>query len=145
MRAVLQRVDGASVEADGPEGREMTGDVAGEGLLALVGVTHGDGPEQVAVLARKICELRILAGERSVLDAGAQVLVVSQFTLYGDARKGRRPSWSKAAPGEIAEPLVDDLAAEIRARGVEVSTGRFGAHMRVSLTNDGPFTILLEA
>ena len=87
----------------------MVGSVEGEGLLALIGVTHDDGPEQVATIARKICELRILEGERSVLDAGAQVLVVSQFTLYGDARKGRRPSWSGAAPGPVAEPLVEQV------------------------------------
>lgn len=140
MRAVLQRVDGASVEVDGEE----IGSVTGEGLLALVGVTHGDGPEQAATIARKICELRILSGERSVLDAGAQVLVVSQFTLYGDARKGRRPSWSAAAPGEVAEPLVEAVVTGIRERGVTCSTGRFGAQMRVGLTNDGPVTLLLE-
>src|SRR5699024_9407219 len=110
MRAVLQRVDGAQVEVDG----ELIGAVAGEGLLALVGVTHEDGPEQVSVIARKICELRILEGERSVLDTGAQVLVVSQFTLYGDARKGRRPSWQAAAPGAMAEPLVEQVVEAIR-------------------------------
>lgn len=141
MRAVLQRVDGARVEVEG----EVVGAVEGEGLLALVGVTHEDGPAQVATLARKICELRILEGERSVLDAGAQVLVVSQFTLYGDARKGRRPSWSAAAPGPVAEPLVEALVDAIRERGVTVATGRFGARMRVGLTGDGPFTLLLEA
>lgn len=141
MRAVLQRVAGARVEVDG----EVTGSIEGEGMLALVGATHDDGAEQVATLARKICELRILEGERSVLDADAQVLVVSQFTLYGDARKGRRPSWSKAAPGDVAEPLIEALVDAIRERGVTVGTGRFGAHMQVSSTNDGPFTILLEA
>lgn len=123
----------------------MIGAVEGEGLVALVGVTHEDGPEQVATIARKICELRILDGERSVLEAGAQVLVVSQFTLYGDARKGRRPSWSRAAPGPVAEPLVEQLIEAIRARGVQVASGRFGAHMRVGLVNDGPFTVLVEA
>ena len=141
MRAVLQRVDGARVEVDG----EVVGAVEGEGVLALVGVTHEDGPDQVATIARKICDLRILEGERSVLDAGAQVLVVSQFTLYGDTRKGRRPSWSGAAPGQVAEPLVDQVIEAIRARGVTVATGRFGAMMRVGLTNDGPFTVLVEA
>lgn len=141
MRAVLQRVDGAQVEVEG----EVVGAVEGEGLLALVGVTHEDGPDQVAVLARKICELRILEGERSVLDAGAQVLVVSQFTLYGETRRGRRPSWSAAAPGPVAEPLVEQVVEAIRARGVTVGTGRFGAQMRVGLTNDGPFTVLVEA
>lgn len=141
MRAVLQRVDGASVEVDGTR----VGAVSGEGLLALIGVTHEDGPEQVSIIARKICELRILEGERSVLEAGAQVLVVSQFTLYADVRKGRRPSWSRAAPGPVAEPLVDQVVDAIRARGVQAETGEFGAHMRVSLVNDGPMTILVEA
>ena len=140
MRAVLQRVDGARVEVDG----EVVGAVEGEGLLALVGVTHEDGPEQVATIARKICELRILDGERSVLDAGAQVLVVSQFTLYGDVRRGRRPSWSGAAPGPVAEPLVEQVAEAIRERGVAVATGRFGAMMRVGLINDGPFTVIID-
>ncbi|MEE1651675.1 D-aminoacyl-tRNA deacylase [Brachybacterium sp. J144] len=141
MRAVLQRVDGARVEVDG----DVVGEITGEGLLALVGVTHDDGPEQVALIARKIAELRILSGERSVLDAGASVLVVSQFTLYADVRKGRRPSWNGAAPGAIAEPLVDQVADALRERGITVATGRFGAHMRVGLTGDGPVTILLEA
>lgn len=137
---MLQRVDGASVEVDG----EVVGAVEGEGLLALVGVTHEDGPAEAATIARKIAELRILDGERSVADAGAQVLVVSQFTLYGDARKGRRPSWSAAAPGPHAEPLVDAVVADLRERGLTVATGVFGAQMRVSLLNDGPFTVLLE-
>ena len=123
----------------------MVGEITGEGLLALVGVTHDDGPEQVALIARKIAELRILSGERSVLDAGASVLVVSQFTLYADVRKGRRPSWNGAAPGAIAEPLVEQVADALRERGITVATGRFGAHMRVGLTGDGPVTILLEA
>lgn len=141
MRAVLQRVDGARVEVDG----EVVGAIEGQGLLALVGVTHDDGPEQVATIARKICELRILDGERSVLDAGASVLVVSQFTLYADVRKGRRPSWNGAAPAPVAEPLVQQVIEAIRERGVNVQEGRFGAHMRVGLVNDGPVTILLEA
>ncbi|MDO5661658.1 MAG: D-aminoacyl-tRNA deacylase [Brachybacterium sp.] len=141
MRAVLQRVDGAQVEVDG----EVVGAIEGEGLVALVGATHDDGPEQVATIARKICELRILGGERSVLDAGASVLVISQFTLYADVRKGRRPSWNRAAPAAVAEPLVEQVVEAIRERGVEVATGRFGAHMRVGLTNDGPVTILVEA
>ena len=141
MRAVLQRVDGARVEVDG----EVVGAVEGEGLLALIGVTHDDGPEQVAMIARKICELRILDGERSVLDAGASVLVVSQFTLYADVRKGRRPSWNGAAPRPVAEPLVQQVVEAIRERGVDAQEGRFGAHMRVGLVNDGPVTILLEA
>lgn len=141
MRAVLQKVDGAQVEVAG----EMVGAVEGEGLLALVGVTHDDGPDQVATIARKICELRILDGERSALEVGAQILVVSQFTLYADARKGRRPSWSAAAPAAVAEPLVEQVVAAIRERGAHVATGSFGAHMRVGLINDGPVTILLEA
>ena len=141
MRAVLQRVDGAQVEVDG----EVVGAITGEGLVALVGVTHEDGPEQVATIARKICELRILEGERSVFDAGAQVLVVSQFTLYADVRKGRRPSWSAAAPAGVAEPLVEQVVAAVRERGVQVATGRFGAHMRVGMVGDGPVTIIGEA
>ena len=126
----------------------VDGDVVGEltrpGLLALVGVTHDDGPEQVATMARKIADLRILRDERSVLDEDAPVLVVSQFTLYADTRKGRRPSWNAAAPGPVAEPVVEQVVAALRARGVEVQTGRFGAHMDVELVNDGPVTIVLD-
>ena len=140
MRAVLQRVARASVTVDG----EVVGELTRPGLLALVGVTHDDGPEQVATMARKIADLRILADERSVLDEGAPVLVVSQFTLYADTRKGRRPSWNAAAPGPVAEPVVEQVVAALRARGVEVQTGRFGAHMHVELVNDGPVTILLD-
>lgn len=141
MRAVIQRVLSASVEVAG----EIVGAVEGPGLMVLLGVARGDGPEQVATLARKIAELRILEDEVSVLEAGAPVLVVSQFTLYGDTKKGRRPSWSKAAPGEEAEPLVDAVVADLRGRGLHVETGRFGAMMRVALVNDGPFTVLVEA
>jgi D-tyrosyl-tRNA(Tyr) deacylase len=115
------------------------------GLVVLVGVTHDDGPAQVSTIARKVAELRILDGERSAVDDGAPVLVVSQFTLYADTRKGRRPSWSAAAPGPVAEPLVDAVVTALRARGLEVATGVFGAHMEVELTGDGPVTILLEA
>jgi D-tyrosyl-tRNA(Tyr) deacylase len=140
VRAVLQRVARARVTVDG----QVVGSVEGEGLLALVGVTHDDGPEQVDRLARKIAELRLLRDERSVVDAGAAVLVVSQFTLYGDARKGRRPSWSAAAPGPVAEPLVEAVCAALRARGVQVETGVFGADMAVELVNDGPVTLLLD-
>lgn len=140
MRAVLQRIDSAEVTVDG----EVTGAVTGEGLLALVGVTHEDTPGQAATLARKIADLRILRGERSILEAGAGVLVVSQFTLYGDARKGRRPTWSAAAPGPVAEPLVEEVCTQLRSRGITVATGRFGADMRVSLVNDGPTTLLLD-
>ena len=140
MRAVLQRVACAAVTVDG----EVVGRLDGEGLLALVGVTHDDGPEQVERLSRKIAELRLLRDERSVLEAGAGVLVVSQFTLYGDARKGRRPSWSAAAPGPVAEPLVEAVCAALRARGVRVATGVFGADMAVELVNDGPVTLVLS-
>ena len=140
MRAVLQRVSRARVTVDG----EVVGELTRPGLLALVGVTHDDGPEQVATMARKIADLRILRDERSVLDEAAPVLVVSQFTLYADTRKGRRPSWNAAAPGPVAEPVVEQVVAALRARGVEVQTGRFGAHMDVELVNDGPVTIVLD-
>ena len=139
MRAVVQRVTSARVEVDG----QTVGEI-GTGLLALVGVTHEDTSAQAGVLARKLAELRILHGEQSVIGTGAEVLVVSQFTLYGDARKGRRPTWAAAAPGPVAEPLIDAVVTELRERGVAVATGRFGADMQVSLTNDGPFTVLLE-
>lgn len=141
MRAVLQRVTRASVTVDG----EVVGRIDEPGLLALVGATHDDGPEQVETIARKIAELRILRDERSVSDVGAPVLVVSQFTLYADTRKGRRPSWNGAAPGPVAEPLVDAVVEALRVRGVRVETGVFGAMMEVELVNDGPVTILLEA
>jgi len=140
VRAIVQRVDGARVRVDG----QVVGSIEGQGLLVLVGVTHGDGPEQVAAIARKVAELRILDDERSALDAGAQVLVVSQFTLYADTRKGRRPSWSAAAPGPVAEPLVAAFVAALRERGALVETGIFGADMQVSLVNDGPVTLILE-
>ena len=140
MRAVLQRVTRASVTVDG----EVVGAVDRPGLVALVGVTHDDGSQQVDTMARKISELRILRDERSVLDEAAPVLVVSQFTLYADTRKGRRPSWNNAAPGPVAEPLVDRLVAALRARGVEVATGRFGAMMEVTLVNDGPVTLVVD-
>jgi D-tyrosyl-tRNA(Tyr) deacylase len=140
VRAVLQRVARASVTVDG----EVVGRLTRPGLLALVGVTHDDGAGQVATMARKIADLRILRDERSVLDEGAPVLVVSQFTLYADTRRGRRPSWNAAAPGPVAEPVVEQVVAALRARGVEVETGRFGAHMEVELVNDGPVTILLD-
>lgn len=138
---MLQRVSRAQVEVDG----EVVGAIDRPGLLALVGVTHGDGPEQVERMARKIAELRILRDEQSLLDAGAPVLVVSQFTLYADTRKGRRPSWSAAAPGPVAEPVVEQLVAALRARGLEVEQGRFGAMMEVSLVNDGPVTLVVDA
>lgn len=140
MRAVLQRVTSARVRVDG----EVVGEI-GTGLVALVGVAPTDDEDDAATIARKIAELRILRDERSVVDTdGAGVLVVSQFTLYGDARKGRRPSWSGAAPGPVAEPLVDRVATLLRERGVVVATGVFGAMMEVELVNDGPMTLLLE-
>ncbi|MGW7004226.1 D-aminoacyl-tRNA deacylase [Streptomyces sp. NPDC054933] len=140
MRAVAQRVTEAAVTVDG----ETIGKITGPGLCVLVGVTHEDTPEKAAQLARKLWTLRILPDEHSCSDTGAPLLVVSQFTLYGDARKGRRPTWNAAAPGPVAEPLVDEVVAQLRALGAHVETGRFGAAMRVSLTNDGPFTVLLE-
>lgn len=140
MKAVVQRVTSASVDVAG----ETVGAIDSPGLLVLLGVTHSDGPQQVQTMARKIVGLRILEGEVSALDAGAPVLVVSQFTLYGDTRKGRRPSWGAAAPGDVAEPLVDAVVADLREQGLEVATGRFGANMKVHLTNDGPFTVLLD-
>ncbi|WP_131105747.1 D-aminoacyl-tRNA deacylase [Ornithinimicrobium sufpigmenti] len=140
MRAVLQRVTRASVSVDG----EVVGAIDRPGLLALVAATHDDGPGDVATMARKIAELRILPEERSVAEAGAAVLVVSQFTLYGSTRKGRRPSWTAAAPGDVAEPLVDAVVADLRNRGIEVATGVFGAMMQVELVNDGPFTLLVD-
>ena len=141
MRAVLQRVSRASGTVAG----EVVGAVDGPGLLVLLGVTHHDTPEVAATLARKVHELRILDGERSCRDLGAPLLVVSQFTLYADTGKGRRPSWSAAAPGPVAEPLVEAFCAALRDRGAPVQTGRFGAMMQVSLVNDGPVTLLLEA
>jgi D-tyrosyl-tRNA(Tyr) deacylase len=140
VRAVLQRVSRAAVLVAG----ETVGEIDRSGLVALIGVTHGDGPDQVAAMARKISELRILRDERSVLDAGAPVLVVSQFTLYADTRKGRRPSWNGAAPGEVAEPVVDAVVHALRERGVEVATGRFGAMMEVSMVGDGPVTLVVD-
>ncbi|QKW50654.1 D-aminoacyl-tRNA deacylase [Streptomyces buecherae] len=140
MRAVIQRVEGASVTVGG----ETVGEIVGEGLCVLVGVTHEDTPAKAAQLARKLWSLRILDGEKSCSDTGAPLLVISQFTLYGDARKGRRPTWNAAAPGEVAEPLVDEVIAALRQLGAHVETGRFGADMKVSLTNDGPFTVLVE-
>jgi D-tyrosyl-tRNA(Tyr) deacylase len=137
---VVQRVGEARVTVDG----EVVGRI-GEGLLVLLGVTHDDGPQQVATMARKLHELRVLRDERSCADSGAPLLVVSQFTVYGDTRKGRRPSWTAAAPGPVAEPLVDAVVQALRQRGATVETGRFGAAMEVVLVNDGPFTLLVEA
>ena len=140
MRAVVQRVTRAGVTVAG----EVVGGIDRPGLCVLVGVTHDDGPDQVARLARKLVDLRILRDERSALDEGAPLLVVSQFTLYADTRKGRRPSWSAAAPGPVAEPLVEAFVAALRGYGLQVATGRFGADMAVELVNDGPVTVILE-
>ncbi|MER7597549.1 MULTISPECIES: D-aminoacyl-tRNA deacylase [Streptomyces] len=140
MRAVVQRVDGAKVVVAG----ETVGEITGEGLCVLVGVTHDDTPEKAARMARKLWSVRVLEEERSCSDVNAPLLVISQFTLYGDARKGRRPTWNAAAPGPVAEPLVDEVVAQLRGLGAHVETGRFGADMRVSLTNHGPFTVLLD-
>jgi D-tyrosyl-tRNA(Tyr) deacylase len=139
VRALVQTVGRAAVTVDG----QVVGEI-GEGLLVLVGVTHSDTPAEAATLARKVYELRILDDERSAAEMSAPVLVISQFTLYGDARKGRRPSWSAAAPGGHAEPLVAAFAQALRARGAEVATGRFGALMHVESVNVGPRTVLLE-
>ncbi len=142
MRAVIQRVSHASVSVDG----EVVGRIDEPGLCVLVGVTHDDGDREVEVIARKIAQQRILRGERSAEDEGAPVLVISQFTLYADTRKGRRPTWNQAAPGAVAEPLVDAVVQRLRTvHGLRVETGRFGAKMAVSLTNDGPVTLIVEA
>lgn len=140
MRAVVSRVTRASVQVDG----EVVGAIEGSGLLVLLGVTHRDGREQAATMARKLHELRILRDERSCAETGAPLLVVSQFTLYGQTRKGRRPSWSQAARPEQAEPLVAAVVAELRGRGASVAQGRFAAMMAVESVNDGPFTVLIE-
>ncbi|HSN12168.1 MAG TPA: D-aminoacyl-tRNA deacylase [Propionibacteriaceae bacterium] len=141
MRVVVQRASEASVTVDG----EVVGRLPRPGLVVLVGVTHADTAATAAQLADKVWNLRILEGETSSADADAAVLVVSQFTLYADTRKGRRPSWSDAAPGPVAEPLVTAFAEALRDRGAHVETGRFGAHMQVALVNDGPVTLVLEA
>ncbi|UFU02590.1 D-tyrosyl-tRNA(Tyr) deacylase [Ruania suaedae] len=140
MRAVLQRVTRASVTVDG----QVVGAI-GAGICALVGVAREDTAEQARTVARKIAELRILREETSVSEAGAEVLVVSQFTLYGATKKGRRPSWTAAAPGPVAEPLVAAVVEALRERGITVATGVFGADMAVDLVNDGPVTVLVEA
>ncbi|MFT4164737.1 MAG: D-aminoacyl-tRNA deacylase [Microlunatus sp.] len=140
MRAVVQRAASASVSVDG----EVTGALDRPGLMVLVGATHTDTPEIAAKLAQKIWTLRILADERSAADLDAPLLVVSQFTLYADTAKGRRPSWNAAAPRAVSEPLVDSFVAVLRNLGAEVSTGVFGADMQVSLVNDGPVTLILD-
>ncbi|MGH8960652.1 MAG: D-aminoacyl-tRNA deacylase [Jatrophihabitantaceae bacterium] len=140
MRALVQRVTSAAVTVGG----ERVGAI-GIGLLVLLGVTHEDTPAQAASLARKVHGLRIMRDEQSIADLPmAAVLVVSQFTLYGDTRKGRRPTWAAAAPGPVAEPLVEAFVRDLRALGCTVATGRFGADMQVELVNDGPITLLLQ-
>jgi D-tyrosyl-tRNA(Tyr) deacylase len=139
MRALVQTVGRASVTVDD----EVVGAI-GRGLLVLVGVTHDDTKEKADTLARKVHEVRLLPGEASAADLGAPLLVVSQFTLYGDARKGRRPTWSAAAPAEIAEPLFTAFVDALRARGATVETGRFRAQMLVESVNEGPNTLILE-
>ncbi|MEU0503995.1 D-aminoacyl-tRNA deacylase [Nocardia sp. NPDC005998] len=142
MRVLVQRVSAAQVTVDG----ESVGRIEPnpQGLVALVGVTHDDAEATAKALADKLWRLRILEGERSAADLDAPILVVSQFTLYADTGKGRRPSWSAAAPGAVAEPLVETFAQALRELGATVATGRFGAHMHVELVNDGPVTLLLE-
>ena len=140
MRAVVQRVSQASVTVDG----RVVGAIDQPGLLVLVGVTREDTPELAAKMAAKLWHLRILDGEKSCADVAAPLLVISQFTLYADTRKGRRPSWLAAAPGPVAEPLVDAVVMSLRHLGARVETGIFGADMKVSLVNDGPITLILE-
>jgi D-tyrosyl-tRNA(Tyr) deacylase len=123
---------------------KVVGAVDRPGLLVLLGVTHDDGPAEVAWTARKIWGLRILRDERSASDVDAPILVISQFTLYGDARKGRRPTWNAAAPGPVSKPVYESVCAELESLGATVARGRFGADMQVSLVNDGPVTLLLE-
>ena len=140
MRAVVQRVSQASVAV----GAQVVGAISEPGLLVFVGASHEDTPQTAAKLAAKLWGLRILRGELSCSDTAAPLLVISQFTLYADTRKGRRPSWQGAAPGPVAEPLVGEVVATLRALGARVETGVFGADMKVSLVNDGPVTLTLE-
>jgi D-tyrosyl-tRNA(Tyr) deacylase len=140
MKAVAARVTRASVTVDG----NVIGAIAEPGLLVLLGIHASDDRVKAATMARKLHELRILRDEQSCATAGAPLLVVSQFTLYGDTRKGRRPTWTAAARPEVAEPLVEAMIEELRARGATVATGRFGAMMAVESVNDGPFTVLVE-
>jgi len=140
VRAVVQRVSQASVTVDG----RTAGAISEPGLLVLVGITHDDTAEKAAKLAAKLWGLRILEGEKSCSDVSAPLLVISQFTLYADTRKGRRPTWQAAAPGPVAEPLVDAVVSSLRGLGARVQTGVFGADMKVSLVNDGPVTLVLD-
>lgn len=141
MRVVVQRVDSASVTVAG----QSVGAIDGPGLLVLVGVTHDDSAAHAAKLAEKVWQLRILADEQSCAQTRAPLLVVSQFTLYADTRKGRRPSWSAAAPRSVSEPLVEAFVQALRDLGALVETGVFGADMQVQLTNDGPVTLILDS
>jgi D-tyrosyl-tRNA(Tyr) deacylase len=140
MRAVVQRVSQGSVSVDG----KVVGELHRPGLVVLLGVTHDDGPAEVAWMARKVWGLRILRDERSASDVDAPILVVSQFTLYGDARKGRRPTWIAAAPGDVSEPVYDAVCDALEELGATVARGVFGADMQVALVNDGPVTVILE-
>ncbi|MBC3760532.1 D-aminoacyl-tRNA deacylase [Quadrisphaera oryzae] len=140
MRAVVQRASSGRVVVDGQEVAALDG----PGLVVLVGVSVEDGPDDAAQVARKVADLRVLRGELSAVDAGAPVIVVSQFTLLADTRKGRRPTWAGAARGDVAEPLVAAVVGALRERGLRVGTGVFGADMAVELVNDGPVTILLD-
>ncbi len=139
MRAVIQRVDSASVSVAG----EVVGAIDA-GLLVYLAVTHTDGPDEISWMARKIWGVRILHEERSASDVGAPILVISQFTLYGDARKGRRPTWEAAAPGPVSEPAYAAVCDELERLGANVARGVFGADMRVESVNDGPITLILE-
>lgn len=141
MRAVVQRALQASVEVGG----EVVGAIDGPGLVVLLAVTHTDTEAEAARLARKVWEMRILYDERSAADLDAPLLVVSQFTLYADTRKGRRPSWSAAAPGPVSEPLYEQFCSELRTLGATVATGVFGAKMQLALVNDGPFTLIVDS
>ena len=140
MRAVIQRALSASVTVDG----EVVGAFDGPGLVVLLGVTHDDGTPQVEWMARKIWGLRILRDEQSASDVDAPLLVISQFTLYGEARKGRRPTWNAAAPGPVSEPVYEQVCTALEALGAKVSRGLFGADMQVELVNDGPVTLVLD-
>ena len=141
MRVVLQRVSSAAVRVAG----ETTVEAIGTGLVVLVGITHGDTDATARDLAERVHHLRILSDEQSLASSGGAALVISQFTLYADTRKGRRPSWNAAAPAAVAEPLYDAFCSHLRHLGVPVSTGRFGADMAVELVNDGPVTLILDA
>jgi D-tyrosyl-tRNA(Tyr) deacylase len=140
MRAVVQRVSEARVVVGG----DTVGELNRPGLVVLVGVTHSDTASDARLMASKLYHLRIMDGEKSCADVDAPLLVISQFTLYADTAKGRRPSWNAAAPAHLAEPLVETVIAELRALGAELATGRFGADMQVELVNDGPMTLVID-